>query len=300
MRTAPSLLLVALLLPGLAAAVVISTGDGSGNTGAPPDDPGFANVGVSTNNLSGVYLGNGWVLTARHVGAVDGFTFDGVFYETLPGTRVILEKDGTPADLAMIRLSGPDPPLPDVVLASQPIAVSDAATLVGHGWSREATLTCWNATWSEVNCPAGTFEGYKRLGPRIVRWGRNEVTDVDVDLPGPGSEVTRTFETVFDEAGLADEAQIVSGDSGGGLFVKRGGVWELAGIHVAMGVFSGQPADTALFGNTSLMVDVHHYRPEIEALLLRAPKVPLVPAWAALLAGAALLGAAHRRLSRRR
>lgn len=48
-------------------AALISTGDGSGNTTPPSADPGFANVG-DVNGLSGVYVRNGWVLTANHVG----------------------------------------------------------------------------------------------------------------------------------------------------------------------------------------------------------------------------------------
>jgi hypothetical protein len=40
-------------------AVLISTGDGTGNTTAPSNDPGFSNVGV-VNGLSGVYVRNGW------------------------------------------------------------------------------------------------------------------------------------------------------------------------------------------------------------------------------------------------
>lgn len=46
---------------------MISSGDGSGNTTAPVDDPGFGNVGAR-GNATAVYLGNQWVLTANHVG----------------------------------------------------------------------------------------------------------------------------------------------------------------------------------------------------------------------------------------
>ena len=48
-------------------AVVIAGGDGTANTSAPSDDPGWANVGTR-NKLTIVYLGNRWVLTAAHVG----------------------------------------------------------------------------------------------------------------------------------------------------------------------------------------------------------------------------------------
>ena len=87
------------LLASVGSAVVISTGDGSGNTTAPADDPGFANVGVSNNNLSGVYLGNGWVLTAAHVGNATGFTFGGVFYDAVPDSRVSRTKSPKPGQI---------------------------------------------------------------------------------------------------------------------------------------------------------------------------------------------------------
>ena len=67
--------LSALLWCGLAspaAAVLIDSGDGTGNTTAPADDPGFIHIG-KRSQFSAVYVGNGWVLTANHtgVGAVE-------------------------------------------------------------------------------------------------------------------------------------------------------------------------------------------------------------------------------------
>src|SRR5580704_15894094 len=57
---------------------IVAGGDGTQNTTPPADDPGFANVGIRGSG-SGIYLGNGWVLTAAHVGA--GWVwFNGVEY----------------------------------------------------------------------------------------------------------------------------------------------------------------------------------------------------------------------------
>ena len=67
LRRALLCLAAALIVPLDAAPVLIATGDGTGNTEAPAADPGFGNVGI-VNSLSGVYVGNGWVLTANHVG----------------------------------------------------------------------------------------------------------------------------------------------------------------------------------------------------------------------------------------
>ena len=72
-----------------AGAVLIASGNGTGNTGPPPDDPGFAHAGVLSNN-SAVYLGDGWVLTANHV-SVGSVTLGGVYHAAVPGTTVQLE-----------------------------------------------------------------------------------------------------------------------------------------------------------------------------------------------------------------
>ena len=60
------LLALALLLSAPAEALVFVSGDGQGNTSPPPDDPGWNHVG-RVSGLNGIYLGNGWVLTANHV-----------------------------------------------------------------------------------------------------------------------------------------------------------------------------------------------------------------------------------------
>ena len=69
---------------GDARAVIIETGDGTGNVTAPPDDPGWAYVGKRSNTTV-VYIRNGFVLTANHVG-VGQVTLDGVVYDDIPGT----------------------------------------------------------------------------------------------------------------------------------------------------------------------------------------------------------------------
>jgi hypothetical protein len=260
-------------------------------------------VGVGTNNLSGVYLGNRWVLTADHVGEV-GFKFAGVTYQALPGSRVRLQKPaGTQADLAMVRIVG-IPPLPPLELSSASPKPDDVVTMIGNGWNREPTLTCWNASFVEIACPPpgppAAFTGYQRLGSnRAVRWGVNEITATGLDVT-IGSRTTRAFEVVFDTPGIADEAQSVSGDSGGAAFLEREGTWELVGIQFAMAVFEGQPTNTAVFGDLSLMADIYHYRDEIDAILAAStPQIPALP-WPALLLGAGLVLAVARRAFARR
>jgi hypothetical protein len=101
------LLLTLLLATGIpageAAAVLLSAGDGTGNTTAPPDNPGFANVGLR-GDLTCIYLGNRWVLTANHAGFGD-VVLGGVLYTAVIGSKVRLKNpDDSNADLQMFKL----------------------------------------------------------------------------------------------------------------------------------------------------------------------------------------------------
>ena len=91
---------------GRAGAVVLVAGNG--NTSAPPvEDPGFAHVGQrSRGGLTLIYLGNGWVLTANHVGEAD-LKLDSVVYPHVVGSGVrFVNDDLSDADLLAFRVVG--------------------------------------------------------------------------------------------------------------------------------------------------------------------------------------------------
>jgi hypothetical protein len=274
-----------------AGAVVIDTGDGSGNDPIPlGDDPGWDSVGI-VGNLTGVYLGRGWVLTANHVGEKD-ITLAGVVYPAVVGSKIqFMTGASTAADLAVYRIVG-RPKLPEVVLsASPPVAGVDEVTLIGHGWNREPTLTDWTASWTEVPPGPAFYSGYKQATGRTMRWGNNVVEETGVIVT-----TTESFLVTFDESGgVPNESQAVPGDSGGAVFIKRDGAWELAGILFSRLLFTDQPSETAVFGNESAAADVSFYREQILAAM--NPEIPALPLPAVfVLAGA--LGASARRVLR--
>jgi hypothetical protein len=170
-------------------------------------------------------------------------------------------------------------------------------TMIGQGWNREPTLTEWTASWTESPPGPAVYSGYKRAAGRTMRWGRDVVTETGL-LVETGSNSTRSFVTYFDEVGgLADEAHVAEGDSGGAAFVKRNGEWELAGILFARYLHPDQPIDTVVFGNETIAVELSFYRDQI--LDATAPGIPalLLPAGAAL---AGLLIVSARRALRLR
>jgi trypsin-like peptidase len=294
-RAAVAALFACAVLHGLpAAAIVESATDGMGTVSPPPDDPGFGHVGVTANGLSAIYIGNGWVLSAAHVNQ-NPVTLAGVTYPDVPNSTVQLQQPGVAwSDIILFRLTT-RPPMAPLVLSSTPPAIGDNVTMIGYGWDRAPGQVCWNSSWAEVGCnPGATYRGYKSAGPFRMRWGQNLVTQVGTDLDF-GSWRTRAFDVRFDQSGVAYEAQAVPGDSGGAVFLKRNGQWQLAGVMFAVSVFQGQNQyNTAVFGQSTYAVDVSYYRSQI-ASIVAAPAIPALP-WTAtvviLLAIAATGGAA--------
>jgi hypothetical protein len=280
------------------AAVIIDSGDGSGNTTAPLDDPGFANVGVR-GSLTGVYLRNGWILTANHVGLGD-IWLDGTVYTAIPGTATQLSDEGIFADLVVFAVT-PIPSLPDLEIRSNSNLPNGEVILVGHGLNRGVPSdTDDPGIWTPPpDNPSPPIGGWYWDVVSELRWGTNTVEDFWT----AGNPPTKSFFTVFDEPGdpghTDHESQTANRDSGGALFAKQGPNWELAGILWGSGVFVGQNFNTsALRGNASIAGDLSVYRDEIMALT--ATPVPEPSVVLQLCTGAAVVAGMKRRRGQRR
>jgi hypothetical protein len=247
------LLAFALLLGAPAQALVYVSGTGQGNTSPPPDDPGWNHM-ARVSGLNGIYIGNGWVITADHV-PTGNPVIQGVWYAVVPGSAVTLENpDESLADLKVFRVD-PHPPLPLMpIRATTPLADTDV-TMIAGGVLR-GTATSWMG-----------YDGWFWGGTSGMHWGTNEV--YETGLEGNNWVISTDF-TKPSLGGTTHEAQGATGDSGGALFIKNGGTWELAGVLFAIGPFAGQPDSTALqgkisqpVGNLTYSTDLSVYRDQI-------------------------------------
>lgn len=238
-----------------AAAVLIGPGDGTGNTSAPADDPGWANVGARSGSTA-VYLGNRWVLTVAHVGG-GPVTLRGVAYAQAqdPVVRIQTGTSGA-ADLVLLRLES-DPGLPAIPIASATPRVGEPVVMIGNGRDRGAPVSVFGRS------------GFSWASGRRMRWGTNLVSETGLEtaIPADGT-VTRSFTTDFSQLGAtASEAQAAEGDSGGPVFVRGPDGWVLAGVVFSITPPLFQPPETSLFGNVTYAADLAQYRAQILAVI---------------------------------
>lgn len=256
-------------------AVVINSASGNGNISAPPDDPGWANVGF-LGGATGTYIGWGWVLTAAHVGP-GSITLNGLSYEEEPGTALQLTNN-TPGkslltDLVIYRLKSTPEGISPLTLATTTPTTGSSVTMIGAGrnrgnfteWSVNTSTNPW--TWTEVSS-GGSAAGYQTLETRSMRWGTNSISSSNFWV-SDSSVDTRSFSTTFEITAGSDESQPVIGDSGGAVFSKTGSSWVLSGLIVGVGGYSGQPsaATTPVYGNAAYLADISSYAPQIMAVI---------------------------------
>jgi hypothetical protein len=257
-----SLALLFLALP--AGAVIIDSGDGTANTTAPADDPGWDSVGNR-----GVHIRDGWILAANHVQA-GTINLAGVNYAMVPGTETRLDNgDGTKPDLKVWGVY-PHPPLPPLTIRASAAQPTGEVIMIGNGRDRGAATDTNDPTvWvPPPDPPISAKTGYLWLTTRSLRWGTNKIGGEW--LPTPNNTVS--WFTIFDKSGNSDtthEAQAAQGDSGGAVFAKNGSYWELMGLMYAVSLWegdtpeSGQQFNSALYGNATVIADLSFYRDQI-------------------------------------
>ena len=249
------LLLCGVLFHGLAHGVLTQKENGSNRSIAPRDDPGWAHVGVA-NGLTAIYLGQGWIISAAHVGEGQ-VSIGGITDPPLPGSRVILiysELESRQSDLALFRIDPFPAELPTLPIRSLPVSIGTHVLMIGHGFERGEPISVFR--------PASIRDGYQWSTVKRLTWGRNEISGTRLEIR-LGSKTTRSFKTNFSRHGLRNEGQATNGDSGGPIFIKNEGTWELAGVMFGVAGLPKQGANTSIYGDVTYSSDLSYYREQI-------------------------------------
>lgn len=255
------LAIAASLAPPPARALVFASPETEPRETIPPDFPYWEHVTQRRyDSPSVVYLGNGFALTARHVGPGEIFLRGEIVPPVAGSRRTLLNANGTPADAMLFEVDLPEgfADLPDLPIAKSPPAIGDEVLLIGFGRVREKVV--------EVSTDGPNEFGFSWSERGQKRWGTNRISAYDENLY-QGSWTTRAIATVFDPPGDPDateyEAQATVGDSGGAVFVKREGEWLLAGMMTSVTGYTRLPARTSMYGDTTYAADLSAYRDEI-------------------------------------
>ncbi len=225
-RSRAILVFVPLLLSASSVNAVLfySTGNPNYNTSAPQGS--LTNSGWQFEGAWGVFLGTPiapkYFLTAHHVGGNvgDPFVFRGVTYVTVAVTN----EPGS--DLNIWRICGT---FPDYApLYTKSTEVNKSFVVFGRGTQRgdPVTTSTTNLLGQVTVKTNGWFWG---SSDAVVRWGENDVAGVVTD-----DNVGELLQATFDSNGGTNECHLSGGDSAGGLFIKDGQVWKLAGINYAV------------------------------------------------------------------
>jgi len=206
------------------------------------DFPFWRNVGL-LNDSTAVYMGNGYVLTAAHVGAGVFKLPDGSSYKPEPNSlRRFRNADGTFADLCLFRViyrkRDPIAKLPSVPMGPMRPPRGSYVLLIGAGSG--------NSHLHSRNTDFRWNEDYR------LRWGLNRVEHEFGEPMRTHHYLTSGFATQFSQGEA--ECQATPGDSGGPAFVYNHGTrrWELGGIILAVDSEFGRAA----FGNQTYIADL--------------------------------------------
>ncbi len=227
----------------------------------PPDFPYWEHVTQRRyEGPSVIYLGNGFAMTARHVGMGEVFLRGEIVPPVAGSKRTLLNANGTPADAMIFELALPEGfvDLPLLPITREAPRAGEEVLLIGFGRGREKVV--------EVTTDGPSEFGFSWSEKGSKRWGTNRVSHVDETLY-QGSWTTHSFSLVFDPPGTAAtsefEAQASVGDSGGAVFVKRDGAWILAGMMTSVTGYTRAPSRTSMYGDSTYAADLSTYRSEI-------------------------------------
>lgn len=206
--------------------------------------PFWRNVGI-LNQSTGIYMGNGYVLTAAHVGAGVFQLGDGTRYNPVAGSEQMFQnRDGSFADLCVFKVAfsrrDSIAKLPTVPIGPVRPGRGSYVLLAGAG--------------------SGNAHAVAQQGPDSFRWNNDYrlrwgLNRVEQEFSGPmqtDTYFTPGYATRFNPGHI--ECQATPGDSGGAVFAFNGieKRWELAGVILAV----DSPHGRAEYGNQTYCADL--------------------------------------------
>lgn len=208
-----------------------------------PPHASLVNSGWQWQGQFGGFLGTpiarNYFITSGHIGGSLGQSFE--FQGTNYTTTAYFDDPAT--DLRIWKVDGQFPTW--APLFKHDTEVGRSCVIFGRGTQRGDEII--------VN---GQLKGWQ-WGPQdgVQSWGRNSIVGVVDGGPERGDMLYFNF----DRVGNSHEGFLSAGDSGGGLFVRQGTVWKLAGINTSVdGPYSYLPGDTtfnaAIFDKGGLAV----------------------------------------------
>ncbi|MDF3130909.1 trypsin-like serine protease [Kiritimatiellaeota bacterium B1221] len=255
-------------------AVFVGTNDPNSNTSAPVDDQGWSYMGVY-NTGGAVYLGNGWFITAGHLGTGAGtVNYDGSSYAIDGSSWVTLQNpDTSNVDSRLFQITTPgDLATTGAQIVDSALSLGDDLTMIGYG--RDVSSVSTTGPWTK----------YYESTTSNKKWGENTVDSFVSDYSGAGY-TSDTFQTVL----TTGTAQALDKDSGGGVFVYDAATdsYQLAGIMIAAtrysdegGIYASKWNGVAANSSWTRSVDLYQYRDQIVSV------IPEPAPW--ILAGGAL------------
>ncbi len=213
---------------------------------------------------SGVYLGDGWVLTAGHVAEnAESMSFTIAGQQRRAAATYLHPEWGKGSllrgnDLALVELN------------EELTTVTPATRLVrGRDLGRRAAAVGYGRTGEAATGYSALTSLAKRGGQNVVDGVlNNRVLVMDFDS---GDDTDNALGTARPQQ---LEYLIAPGDSGGGLFVFHQQVWKLAGIHsFGWGVLDGNP--NASYGDVSGHTRLRFYNRWIDRVIAGSGGVAL-------------------------
>jgi hypothetical protein len=266
MKNKPLFLLVSFLFFALDSyAVFIASGTPNGNTSAPVGDRGWSSMGIY-NGASAVYLGNGWFITARHMGSVSTVKFNEVNYSINSSSRTsITNANGSYADIQLFQVVDPA-----AISASGSrvnagaLGAGTSLTMIGYGRNVSSIVT--NKYNSQgIQTQVRYYEGTTSQ----MKWGGNTISGFSNSFESVGFGF---FSDVLQTTLSSGKAQALDKDSGGGVFLydNVSGDYLLAGIMIgavryqdANGIFAVTDTGNPSINSKTYSVNLSAYSSQI-------------------------------------